>query len=162
MSGQKDFTGECHFYIKLPEVKDHMYRITGEVNIQTTLSASFPLIRSTKYQIVTVSLFSPRLVVSTRQWHKSYYQNSWFGEQGCHWCWWDEETLERICSNSDLPWKGDATSNKPTIFSHKERYLQSHVPCNGKEQIFKLRSNKCRRKSRGVANANPQWQSFLL
>ncbi|CAH3157918.1 unnamed protein product [Porites lobata] len=32
MSGQKDFTGECHFYIKLPEVKDHMYHITGEAS----------------------------------------------------------------------------------------------------------------------------------
>ena len=47
MSGQKDFTGERRFYIKLPEVKDHMYHITGEVNIQTTLSSSFPIIGST-------------------------------------------------------------------------------------------------------------------
>ena len=57
MSGQKDFTGERRFYIKLPEVKDHMYHITGEVNIQTTLSSSFPLIRSTNIYIIHSKYF---------------------------------------------------------------------------------------------------------
>lgn len=132
MSGQKDFTGECHFYIKLPEVKDHMYHITGEAS---------GINQAVDTRVITkIHDLVNRGVTDVDEMRRH---------------------LRESVRIEIFPGRWDATSNKPTVFSHKERYLQSHVLCNGKEQIFKLRSNKCRGKSQGVANANPQWQIFL-